>query len=138
MTIDLLNTLGAPPKNAPGEKTIEYPTFTEEEVIRHWNALRALFKRPWWERVRVRQEVALPLMVKMWCGSKSFDMNSLDPALFMLGHISSLGYASTVSHFDDERSVSLPWDFHAKTIVDLRQFTLGTVNHGLVPHSYYV
>ncbi|EPE33296.1 Heterokaryon incompatibility protein, putative [Glarea lozoyensis ATCC 20868] len=123
MAIDLLNILGAPPKNAPGEKTIEYPTFTEDTVVRHWNALRALFKRPWWERVWVRQEVALPLMVKMWCGSKSFDLNSLAPALFMLKHISSLGYASTISHSDDETFVSLPWDFHAGTIAKMRQMT---------------
>ncbi|EON69072.1 hypothetical protein W97_08385 [Coniosporium apollinis CBS 100218] len=123
VAIDLLNTLGAPPKHAPGERTIRYPSFTEEEVMRHWNALRALFKRPWWERVWIRQEIALHVLVKLWCGGKSFDMNALGPALFMLRHISSLGYASTVSNSDDKSTVSLPWDFHPRTLVELRRLT---------------
>jgi hypothetical protein len=54
LTIDLLNVLGAPPKHAPGEKSISYPSFTEEEILLHWNALRAFFKRAWWKRVRIR------------------------------------------------------------------------------------
>lgn len=67
VAIDLLNTLGAPPKRAPGEKTIQYPSFTEDEIIRNWNALRALFKRPWWERVWIRQKIALKITVS--CGA---------------------------------------------------------------------
>ncbi|KAF2836616.1 HET-domain-containing protein, partial [Patellaria atrata CBS 101060] len=57
VAVGLLNTIGAPPRHAPGERTIQYPSFPEDEVVRHWNSLRALFKRPWWERVWIRQEV---------------------------------------------------------------------------------
>ena len=123
LAIDLLNTLGAPPKHAPGERSIEYPSFTSEEVLRHWNALKAFFKRPWWERVWIRQEIALSTLVKIYCGSRTFDMNKLDPALFMLSHIASLGFVNTVSHANDENTVSLPWDFHPKMLVELRKRT---------------
>ncbi|PSN63435.1 HET-domain-containing protein [Corynespora cassiicola Philippines] len=123
VAIDLLNALGSPPKNAPGEKTIHYPTFDEDDVSYHWNALRALFKRPWWERVWIRQEIALHYTVKMWCGDKSFDMNALGSALFMLKHISSLGYASTTSYSEEDSAVSLPWDYHPEKLLELRQFT---------------
>jgi hypothetical protein len=62
-------------------------------------------------------------MVKLYCGSKSFDTNHVDPALFMLSHIASLGYASTFAHSDNEMAVSLPWDFHANMLVELRKRT---------------
>jgi hypothetical protein len=121
LAIDLLTTLGVPPKHAPGEKTITYPSFTEAEVMRNWDALRALFKRPWWERVWIRQEIALHRVVKVWCGSKTFNMGILPPALFMLAHISSLGFANTTSHSDSDQEVSLPWDYHPKMLAELRK-----------------
>jgi hypothetical protein len=123
VAIDLLATLGAPPKHAPGEKTITYPSFTEAEVMRNWDAIRALFKRPWWERVWIRQEIALHRVVKVWCGSKTFNMGILPPALFMLAHIASLGFANTTSHSDNDQEVSLPWDYHPKMLTELRNMT---------------
>jgi hypothetical protein len=123
VAIDLLVMLGAPPKHAPGEKTITYPSFTEVEVMRNWDALRALFRRPWWERVWIRQEIALHRVVKVWCGSKTFNMGILPPALFMLAHIASLGFANTTSHSDNDQEVSLPWDYHPKMLAELRNVT---------------
>ncbi|KAF2682828.1 hypothetical protein K458DRAFT_306843 [Lentithecium fluviatile CBS 122367] len=47
--MDILTTLGAPPRHAPGEKAIQYPRFTEADVEQHWKAIDAFFKRPWWK-----------------------------------------------------------------------------------------
>ena len=73
--------------------------------------------------MQIRQEIAVSTLVKLYCGSKSFDINKLGPALFILTHIASLGHANTISHSDDECTVSLPWDFHPKMLVDLRERT---------------
>lgn len=123
LAIDILEKLGKPPPNAPGEKEIVYPTLTEEDIMRNWDALRALFKRPWWQRVWIRQEIALHRTVQLWCGSKSFDMATLEPALAMLTDISALGYRSSVSYSENESTVVLPWDFHARMLVQLRNLT---------------
>jgi Heterokaryon incompatibility protein (HET) len=61
------------PKVEPGEPKPAYPEVGEEEKVRHWRALAALLERPWWERVWVRQEVALNWSVTIHCGDESCD-----------------------------------------------------------------
>jgi hypothetical protein len=46
--IGIMTALSAPPKDAPGEKAVEYPSFPQTDIARHWDAYRAFFKRPWW------------------------------------------------------------------------------------------
>jgi hypothetical protein len=90
--MDLFNALGAPPTHAPGEKAISYPTFSAEEIERHWSALVALFRRAWWERVWIRQEVALSSVVTLSCGQKSVNMDILGPVVTALKYVEELGY----------------------------------------------
>jgi Heterokaryon incompatibility protein (HET) len=59
------------PKVGPGEPKPVYPEVGEEEKVRHWRALAALLERPWWERVWVRQEVALNRAVTVHSGDDS-------------------------------------------------------------------
>jgi hypothetical protein len=42
--------IAAIPARGPGSKVDDYPTLSDEEKIRKWKALAALFRRPWWER----------------------------------------------------------------------------------------
>jgi hypothetical protein len=90
----------------PGEPPIEYPDLTLEQKVLHWNALTALFARPWWERCWIRQEVAVPRAVTVQCGGKtcSFDnmiaaadiCNVLDVRLGYNGLIDSGSSATTM------------------------------------------
>lgn len=124
--ISILETLGAPPQHAPGEKAIRYPSFTDAEVVRHWNALNAFFKRPWWERVWIRQEIALHWNVKISCGTRSCDMTILGPALFMLNYVKSLGVEEFLPNSTPNLTVArLPWDFHPMQLVELTNSTNG-------------
>lgn len=59
------------PKVGPGEPKPVYPEVGEEEKVRRWRALAALLEKPWWERVWIRQEVALNRSVMMHCGDDS-------------------------------------------------------------------
>ncbi|KAJ4288119.1 hypothetical protein N0V90_012136 [Kalmusia sp. IMI 367209] len=122
--LDVLTTLGAPPTHAPGEKTIHYPSFSKLEIENHWKALRALFKRPWFERVWIRQEIALHYNVVLSCGDKTLDMSILAPALFTLHYVKNLGYEGPVEKRDTALDgATLPWDYHPWKLADLRECT---------------
>jgi hypothetical protein len=138
--MELLNKLGAPPVNAPGEKTINYPSFTEDDVHRHWKALDALFKRPWFQRAWIRQEVVLSNFVIFNCGEKSLPMEALGPALTALRYAQGLGYNAPISHGSStESTVNLPWTHHANQLVELRSNTNGGYSwvdlHRILPSS---
>jgi hypothetical protein len=120
LAINVLKRLAEPSREGPGQLPVRYPKHTEEEIMHHWDALRALFKRQWWRRVWIRQEFALNNSMKLLCGSESFDVNELKQALSMLSYISSFGYTSSFSCSDDESTVTLPWDYHARKLVELR------------------
>jgi hypothetical protein len=121
--MDILSTLAAP-KPTPGEKAIHYPSFTEEDVARHWKALKALLKRPWWERVWIGQEIALNYYITISCGSKTFDMSLIGPALHMLDYVKSLGYESFDASRDEaEGMATVPWDTHARKLLALQERT---------------
>jgi hypothetical protein len=122
--MDILATLAAPPTHAPGEKTVQYPSFTDVDVARHWKALKAFFKRQWWERVWIRQEIALHYNISVSCGNKTFDMGLIGPALHMLDYVKSLGYEPFEAMKDgDNDDVTVPWDTHPRKLVDLQKST---------------
>lgn len=123
---DVLNRVAAPPVHAPGEKPIHYPTFTDADVAKHWKALDALFKRQWWERVWIRQEISLNYTVKLWCGEKSCDLNILGPALYVLGYFRSFAKRSLGADLDcNETTAVLPWNHHPEKLVELSKSTAG-------------
>ena len=57
------------------EKFIRNPAFIH---LRQWEALRRLFRRPWFTRVWVVQELGLSRAAKFYCGDSQFDRMELD------------------------------------------------------------
>lgn len=138
--MDLLNKLGSPPINAPGEKAIHYPSFAEDEIQQHWRALDALFRRPWFQRAWIRQEVVLSNFVIFNCGAQSLPMDALGPALTSLRYAQGLGYNVPILHdATTESTVTLPWAHHASQLVELRANTNGGYSwvdlHRILPSS---
>ena len=62
--------------NALGLRTEKYES--------NWAAVNELFLRPWWTRVWTLQELILSPRVTFYCGSKSFSLSDLRPALRVL------------------------------------------------------
>jgi hypothetical protein len=70
LAMDLVRQLGSSGRRGPGEQNVVYPKTTAEQRVAHWRALTAVFQRPWWERVWIRQEVAVAKEATVHCGSK--------------------------------------------------------------------
>ncbi len=76
----LVRNLAKPPRRGPGLPKIEH-TYVPDDVRRNNLAcLAALFQREWWDRVWVRQEVALGNKLSFLCGSESCTLNELTAA----------------------------------------------------------
>jgi hypothetical protein len=67
----LVRQLGLPVPRGPGDSEVELPCITPTERDAHWRALTALFARPWWERVWIRQEVAVAKEATVHCGREA-------------------------------------------------------------------
>lgn len=67
VAMDLVEKIGLFKQVGPGDKEIVYPVHSMEEKVKHWKALTRLFQRPWWERVWVRQEIAVPKFAVVQC-----------------------------------------------------------------------
>jgi hypothetical protein len=121
--IDLLTTLGAPSKNAPGE-AIRYESLEEADVTLNWEALGSFFNRPWFERVWIRQEIALHDKVLLSCGNKTIDIATLELALVLIDCVKSLGhYSASASKEHTSEAMQLPWDYHPTKLTQLRKDT---------------
>ena len=71
MAMDVVRQLSDLPKRGPGEPEIRYPDVSAEQKLLHWRSLTALFQRQWFERVWVRQEVAVAAFPTVHCGDKT-------------------------------------------------------------------
>lgn len=77
----------------PGDPDIVYPNASLEEKRLHWQALTALFQRPWWQRAWIVQEVAIPKFVTVHCGDTSCPLQVLaTTAQIMQKMNENLGY----------------------------------------------
>ena len=126
VAMNLLQAIGTTPIRQPGEKEIVYPSFDPDDVKDHWWALEALFRRPWWERVWIRQEVALSSQVSFVCGSKSVGMEAIGPATAAMRYVRSLGWPAT-NAVDEQGSdgIPLPVSHHPESILALHEATNG-------------
>jgi hypothetical protein len=85
----------------PGHLDIVYPETTAEQRSIHRKALAKLCARPWWERVWVRQEVAVANEATVHCGSDSCSFHALTLALTTLNTIDEeLGFKITQDSSD--------------------------------------
>jgi hypothetical protein len=79
----------------PGQPDNVYPEITAEQRDIHRKALAKLFARPWWERVWVRQEVAVAKEATVHCGSESCSFHALTLTLNILNKIDEeLGFTA--------------------------------------------
>ncbi len=67
----VVSQIGRPQRQGPGLPATLYPDLSPQQRRAHWHALRALFRRSWWERAWVRQEIALARTSMVQCGSES-------------------------------------------------------------------
>ena len=124
LALDVLRKLGDIIRRAPGEAEYRYPVIPDEQKERHRRALIALFNRPWWERVWVRQEIALPRVAKFYCGDIVSQFSDFRTAHSILGLIKErLGFdwteskntAGVISHTTSEAWV--PSDAQHSTLL---------------------
>ena len=81
LAMDAIAKLANAPHRAPGQAIQPYATPSNEQKLQTWSALWALFQRPWFSRVWVRQEIALGSDVGFYCGQHSCNYNDLEFAV---------------------------------------------------------
>ena len=117
MALDLARKLGTYVKKGPGDPETVYPDDPIEKKIQNWQALTALFQRPWWDRCWVRQEVAVPVFVTVHCGDQSCQFSAVVAAANILNNMNEqLGFKP----------------------VDHEAFNLGASTGGTIKLSCYV
>ncbi|KAH8665022.1 heterokaryon incompatibility protein-domain-containing protein [Tricladium varicosporioides] len=93
LAMDLVNLIGDAKPIGPGDKLVTYPNHGIVEKIKHWEALTALFQRPYWNRVWVRQEVATPKMAVVSCGDRTCGFDKITMMAELLNVLNEqLGY----------------------------------------------
>ncbi|OAG44225.1 hypothetical protein AYO21_01682 [Fonsecaea monophora] len=92
LAIDVVGKIGQPPTRGPGEKEVEYPALSEEDVRKHWQALRLMLDQPWWERSWIRQEVSLGARTLVSWGDHSISFDVVSQAVMAIEYVDSLGY----------------------------------------------
>lgn len=92
---------------------------------REWDAIGALFSRPWWTRVWTVQEYIIPLLLDLYCGTERISREGLTDAL----HCMWQGSITRLDHFDT------PWN--RTRIVEWYQ-TFGEDKHTLSLRSSLV
>jgi hypothetical protein len=87
IAFNVVRQLGNNTQRGPGERDTVYPEITSDQREVHWKALTALLERPWWERVWVRQEVALASEATVHCGTQTCTFAALTTTIDILNKI---------------------------------------------------
>ncbi|CZR64159.1 uncharacterized protein PAC_14056 [Phialocephala subalpina] len=110
MAMDLIEKIAKYRPVGPGDKEIVYPDCNMEEKVKHWKALTRLFQRPWWNRVWIRQEVAVPRFATVQCGAKTGQLEQICNVAGILNTLNEqLGYQPTqlqLEGYNVDRSAS--------------------------------
>ncbi|KIX95488.1 uncharacterized protein Z520_08608 [Fonsecaea multimorphosa CBS 102226] len=92
LAMDVVGKIGRPPARGPGEKEVEYPELSEEEVRKNWHALRLLLDQPWWLRSWIRQEASLGSRTQVSWGDYNIGFDVLSQAVMAIEYADSLGH----------------------------------------------
>ncbi|KIW95621.1 uncharacterized protein Z519_04206 [Cladophialophora bantiana CBS 173.52] len=92
LATDVVNKIGRPPTPGPGEREVEYPRFSEGDVQKHWQALRLLLERSWWERSWIRQEVSLGSRTQVSWGDQSVSFDVISQAVMAIEYADNLDH----------------------------------------------
>ncbi|KAJ3483878.1 hypothetical protein NLG97_g7203 [Lecanicillium saksenae] len=77
LAMGLVRRLSDASPQGPGIGDVRYRPVSEDHRAANWKALIALFQRPWWARVWVRQEVAVANTAVVHCGNESCEFSAL-------------------------------------------------------------
>ena len=75
--IGLVKQLASPRPRGPAHPETVYPDNSDETKLKNLVCVSSLFQRPWWDRVWIRQEVALGCNVNFLCGDASCTFEEL-------------------------------------------------------------
>lgn len=78
--ISLAKKLAHPPKRGPAYPRTVYADIPDETKVKNLACISSLLQRPWWDRVWVRQEVALGYNLSFLCGNVSCTLEELTAA----------------------------------------------------------
>jgi len=78
--IGLVKKLAHPPRRGPAHLKTVYPDIPDETKLKNLACVSSLFQRSWWDRVWVRQEVALAYNLSFLCGNASCTLEELTAA----------------------------------------------------------
>ncbi len=81
----LVRKLADPPRRGPGLPEVDHPYVPDDVRRNNLACLAALFQRDWWDRVWVRQEVALGQTLDFLCGAETCTLEELTAAESALG-----------------------------------------------------
>ena len=111
IAMDVIRQLGDIIQRAPGEPKFWYPNISNAQKELHRRALNAFFRRPWWERVWVRQEVALPRAGTFYCGDATVPFYKMYTASDVMNRLRErLGLNRTL-HGEASQESALSADF---------------------------
>ena len=125
--MNLIERMGKVHFRGPGEKEEVYQHATDQEKQLHWKALMALYRRPWFSRAWVRQEVAVPTFASFHCGDSVCQFETVVRMAAFLSQLSDqLGLPfnhspSSYPSLDEAREITASFPLpRASMLADLR------------------
>jgi hypothetical protein len=122
--VEVIEGIGRYVKRGPGEKQVEYPEISMEQKQRNWKAVVAFYRRDWWQRAWIRQEVTLTRNPVMLCGSSSINYTTAIDAVRYMGFID--GVLDGRNSSAEASGRGLPFGYHANQLAALAN----TVSNG--------
>jgi hypothetical protein len=110
IAMEIVNRIGRSLARGPGDAPVAYPNVSPDKKLLHWKAVSSLFRRSWWDRAWIRQEVALAKFPTVQCGSVSCPLDSFVKAGAALEYVTNyLGYDPTASGSADASGAESDW-----------------------------
>jgi hypothetical protein len=102
--VDVIEKIGRRVKRGPGEKEVAYPEVSLEQKQKNWKAVRAFYQRDWWQRVWIRQELALGRAPNMLCGKSLLSFSTAVDAARYITSVAGVLDGSNTSSVEDSES----------------------------------
>ena len=120
--LELVDKIGNSRRPGPFNKEVCYQTFSHDEVVKHWRALRVLFDLPWWERAWVRQEACVSKSLVVLWGETLGQLDNILEIVEALKYAEHLGWRMSDALLPSNRT-NLTFYHHAETINKLRSIS---------------
>ncbi|KIN02760.1 hypothetical protein OIDMADRAFT_178636 [Oidiodendron maius Zn] len=118
--------------DGPGRPMVKLPTdppaITAEDKSKNYSALISLYQRPWFTRVWIRQEVALPDDVKFHCGAETCSWEEIMRVADMLTYLADEYHLPDLQHVRIRSNGSYKSCFHKAIELDQLRAIIGRGN----------